>query len=485
MTNKYKKKTKKKIGGMTYLQANNMISSITAMAVAAASRGEKGQEIKYIEKDVQENAGTLTPEEVIKIKCEERKTLKKKPATEKSEKEEKILQYDDTLEETNNKAFNLTKIAQNLNFTLLLKVVAKISAMQLAKSTQNVNLLTTTFSCPSFIFNRYGLFISQLDDSVIQNFKDACKCIYLLYNYKFCISYGYLFDKPFTPSLFCVHMHYIQKQYNLNNVKHNKSASDIKKVFNTIDSNIFTNLYKEVVEKFKNIDVTAKPSMLARASQGLTSLATGGISGLKAQATAKATGAIADAKAKATGAIADAKAKATGAIAGAKAKATGAIAGAKAKATAATAATKKITTPPPTGNREVKEQAGGSNKTKKYKGGASILSGLSKATESKGPVAQFIDDNRKYIEKQFVIKNLITNKNINYSYIILNLLYDMHHFKVSNKDNIFYKIMIELITDLKIDSHDKISMIPYSTPKNEEIGCMAQSTKVNLLNLII
>jgi hypothetical protein len=61
----------------------------------------------------------------------------------------------------------------------------------------------------------------------------------------------------------------------------------------------------------------------------------------------------------------------------------------------------------------------------------------------------------------------------------------MHHFRVSNKDNIFYKIMIELITELKINTPEKISTIPYSTPKNEEIGCIIESGKLNSLNLII
>ena len=120
------------------------------------------------------------------------------------------------------------------------------------------------------------------------------------------------------------------------------------------------------------------------------------------------------------------------------------------------------------------------NKTKKLKGGSSIVSSVIKTPEQ-----ILIDKYRKKLEESFKVIDPYSQQTRDFAYIILHLLYEMHHFRESDPNRMYYQIMVEIINELDIDSKQAVERIPYNKPSNEFITCVADTAVMTALNIII
>jgi len=440
------KKTKKyKIGGMLTSSTTNLLTQstiipavVTSVAAASTIRTKP----------------PINTNEIIKIICDNRKNYKLNPDLDPVDVEEKAL-YDPLGEEKKLNPFDFTKLLKNLS-GYIPKVVLKLTLMQLHKSTTNVDLFRKKLYGPRFVVSKYDLFFKELlekPDEVVQNFKDACKCIYLLYNYKFAVNYGFLIDRSLTPKLWCIHAHYIQKQYDLNKSMLNKKAGDFKTMFFYDESKKFTKLYNELNEEKNKVK---PPSMFMAALKGASNLIKHPPTAeeLKSKMLEKSKTAKKSAMATAKKSAMSLKSKIFG----------------KLRPTSKSAPTPK----------KVHTGGGIHNKTKKLKGGSSIVSSVVKTTDQ-----ILIGKYRKKLEESFKVIDPYSQQTRDFGYIMLHLLYEMHHFRETDPDRMYYQIMVEIINELDIDSKQAVERIPYNKPSNEFITCASDTAVMTALNIVI
>jgi len=150
-----------------------------------------------------------------------------------------------------------TDLVKQVDFSLYkdmkMSIFGKIFEIQYIKSVNNYDLLQKLFYCSKLYPNKFTHYFKELESKNSKqyiNIKNACKLIYLFYNYKFAINYSYYIDTPLDLELFCIHMHYIKKQYELCVKLNNKKTSDFLKIFNT-ENYKFTDLFNKLSEKIK------------------------------------------------------------------------------------------------------------------------------------------------------------------------------------------------------------------------------------------
>jgi hypothetical protein len=120
------------------------------------------------------------------------------------------------------------------------------------------------------------------------------------------------------------------------------------------------------------------------------------------------------------------------------------------------------------------------NKTKKLKGGSSIVSSVVKTTDQ-----ILIGKYRKKLEESFKVIDPYSQQTRDFGYIMLHLLYEMHHFRETDPDRMYYQIMVEIINELDIDSKQAVERIPYNKPSNEFITCASDTAVMTALNIVI
>jgi hypothetical protein len=463
MTHKYKKKTKKtkKIGGMAsvrqaFQSARNRIKSTFS--------GKKQEKVEI--------TGTLTPEQTLSVLVEDRKFQIKNPVMEPDEIKEPTV-FDPLGMQKNTKIFTI-KNATGLFTGSLPIIAAKIAGMQLYKSQSNVALLSKKIFCPNLFVKKWPMYIPVLltgPPKVFQNFKDACKLIFLFYNYKFAINYGFLFDKSLDLKLYCIHMHYIDKQYTLNNSLPNKKVSDFKEFFIDFSDDRFTKLYAKLV-------LNRKPeatSSLFPSLSTFSSLPT--VPSLPTMPTIPSMPTIPTMPTMPTiPSLPD-----TGNITSGSTK--GSSTTTKASTSSAEESKNEETTSDKLNVSKVPEKIGGNitKKNKKIKGGAipditQMIKDAENALSTSNKNKEIVE-NRKKIEQAFQL-NKPGTKPKNYKYFILQLLFEMHNFKENDLNNIYRQTMLDLIRELKIDNKVKFSSFPISNPSNENIICLKETAAI-------
>jgi hypothetical protein len=151
-----------------------------------------------------------------------------------------------------------TDIVKQVNFSLYkdmkMSIIGKLFEIQYIKGVNNFDLLEKMFYCSKLYPNKFTRYFKELEiknQKKYINIKNACKLIYLFYNYKFAINYSFYIDTSLNLELFCIHMHYIKKQYELFKSLNNKKISDFLKIFDT-EQYSFTKLFDKLTEQIKS-----------------------------------------------------------------------------------------------------------------------------------------------------------------------------------------------------------------------------------------
>jgi hypothetical protein len=163
-----------------------------------------------------------------------------------------------------------TNLVKEENFSLYkdmkMSLFGKLFEIQYIKSINNYELLEKMFYCSKLYSNKFTSYFKELEKNNKEkyiNIKNACKLIYLFYNYKFAINYSFYIDTPLNLELFCIHMHYIKKQSDIFISLNNKKTDDFLKIFDT-ETYTFTKIFNKLTEKIKNNKISFKEILSIR-----------------------------------------------------------------------------------------------------------------------------------------------------------------------------------------------------------------------------
>lgn len=125
----------------------------------------------------------------------------------------------------------------------MFKLINKIMLKQATKTSFNFSLFLHTFKSPTLKENKYMEQIEELKKEDKENFKYACKLIYLYYPDEYATKYSYMIDNPQDMSYLCHVFYVINQQILLYKSSHVKKLIHFKEIF--VNNNKFRELYEK------------------------------------------------------------------------------------------------------------------------------------------------------------------------------------------------------------------------------------------------
>lgn len=131
-------------------------------------------------------------------------------------------------------------------------MIAEFILNQTTKTRLNFSLAKKLISSPSFHENKYAKQIQALNPTEKENFKCACKLIYLYYYDEYAQKYTFLFDNSQEIDNICTIMFIINQQLLLYNSSKKKSLLNFNDIFK--NNSAFRNLYNQSINIPNNCD---------------------------------------------------------------------------------------------------------------------------------------------------------------------------------------------------------------------------------------
>ena len=149
-----------------------------------------------------------------------------------------------------NTFYDTSNLFKNNFLATLGHVSTKFFVGQTIKAKKNLYLFKNLLDCPKLKKNKFKLFINRLIDTNQQeNFKCACRLIYLYFNKKLAFKYDFLMFRSKSLKDMCIYNYYITEQGKLNKSINNKKVIHFDEIFNTSAPYNFTNLYNDTNHK--------------------------------------------------------------------------------------------------------------------------------------------------------------------------------------------------------------------------------------------
>jgi hypothetical protein len=121
-------------------------------------------------------------------------------------------------------------------------IIAEFILKQKAKANINYALASKLFKSPRLRENKYKKIINELKTEHMENFKCACKLIYLYYYDEYATNFSFMFDNSQDIDNICKILYVVNEQILIYSSSKTKLLSHFNEIF---ENNNFSNLYKK------------------------------------------------------------------------------------------------------------------------------------------------------------------------------------------------------------------------------------------------